>query len=320
MQVKVVAVIEETPAVKVFELVSSSSGERLPPHTAGAHVNVHVELNDGTLDQRSYSIINPGSYDGFYRIAVQREKQGRGGSAYMHDVVRVGDLIEIEAPRNHFELAGDAKEHLLIAGGIGITPILCMARTLVLGAIPFALHYVARDPELMPFKKEVLGVCGERATLRFDGGDPAKGIDLPSLLGERRVGLHAYVCGPAGMIEAVLALCRENGWPESAVHFELFNNPQARQQADQAIEVTLLRSGVTLKVEPGVSILDAILASGIEVDYDCKVGECGTCLTSVLEGVPLHRDYYLNSRERSEGKAMCTCVSWSSSPRLVLDI
>lgn len=319
MRAKVVAVTEETSAVKLFELVSTS-GQRLPPHTAGAHVSVHVKLNDGAADQRCYSILNPPTYSGFYQIAVQREKEGRGGSAYMHDVVRTGDLIEIEEPKNHFPLAEDAKEHLLIAGGIGITPILCMAKTLALDATPFALHYAAREPQLMPFKKEVLGVCGKRAKLWFDGGDPAKGIDLPSLLGKRRDGLHTYVCGPAGMIETVLALCRENGWPESAVHFELFNNPQATQQGDQAIEVTLLRSGVTLSVKPGVSILDAIIASGIEADYDCKVGECGTCLTAVLEGVPEHRDYYLNARERAEGKSICTCVSWSSSPRLVLDV
>lgn len=319
MLVKVAAVIKDTPATKLFELVSPSGGP-LPPYTAGAHVNVHVKLGDGSDDRRSYSIVNPAAYGGLYRIAVQREKQGRGGSAYMHDAVRTGDLLEIDEPKNHFPLAEDATEHLLIAGGIGITPVLCMARTLALRAAPFTLHYVAREPELMPLKKEVVGVCGERAKLCFDGGDPTKGIDLPSLLSKWRNGLHVYVCGPAGMIEAALALCRENGWPESAVHFELFNNPQATQQGDQAIEVTLLRSGVTLRVEPGGSILDAILASGIEADYDCKVGECGTCLTSVLEGVPLHRDYYLNDRERAEGTSLCTCVSWSRSPRLVLDL
>jgi vanillate O-demethylase ferredoxin subunit len=147
------------------------------------------------------------------------------------------------------------------------------------------------------------------------------GVDLRSLIGEPQRGLHVYVCGPAGMIDAALALSRERGWPESHLHFELFSNPLAEQAVgDKAVEVVLARSGITLEVQPGTSILDAILNAGIEADYDCQVGECGTCLTQVLEGAPLHRDYYLNEKERAEGRTMCTCVSWAKSDRLVLDI
>lgn len=319
MLAKVAAIIEETPQTKIFDLVSASDIALLP-HTAGAHISVQVKLPDGLHDRRCYSVVNPPSYGGFYQLAVQREKAGRGGSAYMHDQLRVGDLIEIDEPKNHFPLAKDAVEFLFIAGGIGVTPILCMAKTLVIENRCFSLHYSARAPDVMAFKKEVVGVCGDRATLWFDGGDPGKGMDLQKILSKWREGLHVYTCGPAGLIDSVLAVTRSNGWPESAVHFELFNNPLAAQDSDKPIEIVLQHSGVTLQVNPGTSILDTLLAAGIDADYDCKVGECGSCLTTVLQGTPLHRDYYLNAKERAECTSMCTCVSWAKSTRLILDL
>lgn len=319
MLVKIAAIIDETPNVKIFDLVSVGA-EALPPHTPGAHVSVQVDLPDGLRDTRAYSIVNPASYRGFYRIAVQRETAGRGGSAYMHDRLHVGSEIHIHDPKNHFELASDASEFIFIAGGIGITPILCMVSQLAIENRPFSLHYSARAPELMAFRKEVMGICADRAKLRFDGGDPAKGMDLRNILREPHSGLHVYACGPAGLIDSVLEVAKSFGWSESAVHFELFSNPLAKQEGDTAIEVVLQHSGVTLKVEPGTSILDAMIAAGADAEFDCKVGECGSCLTTVLEGTPLHRDYYLNAKERLEGASMCTCVSWSETPRLVLDL
>lgn len=321
MRVRIAAVVEVTPQVKCFDLVSADAAVPLPAYSCGAHVGIPVVLPDGSRDTRSYSIVNPPAHQGFYRLAVQREKQGRGGSAYMHEKLRAGDEFEIEPPRNHFELESDAAECLLIAGGIGITPILCMATQLVMQDRPFTLHYAARQPELMAFRNEVLGTCKERARLWFDGGDPAKGMDLEAILSDWREGLHVYVCGPAGLIDAVLATTRSRGWPEAAVHFELFTNPlAAAQDGDCPIEVVLQHSGVVLTVPPGTSILDAVLGAGIDADFDCKVGECGSCLTTVLEGTPIHRDYYLNARERAENKSICTCVSRAVGPRLVLDL
>lgn len=316
---KVAAIVDETPQVKIFDLVSAD-GTELPPHTCGAHVSVTVDLSDGSRDTRAYSIVNPPTYRGFYRLGVQREKAGRGGSAYMHERVRVGDTLEIDGPKNHFELVSDADDIILIAGGIGITPILCMAAQLAVENRPFSLHYAAREPELMPFRKEVIGTCGARASLCFDGGDPSKGLQLREILGKYRPGLHVYTCGPAGLIDAVLEITRSGGWPEPAVHFELFSNPLAKQESDKPVEVVLQHSGITLKVDPGTSILDAILAAGVDAEHDCKVGECGSCLTTVLDGTPLHRDYYLNAKERLECTSMCTCVSWAKTQRLVLDL
>jgi vanillate O-demethylase ferredoxin subunit len=321
MQVRIAAIEEVTPQVKCFELVSADTAVPLPAYSCGAHVGIPVLLPDGSCDSRSYSIVNPPACQGFYRLAVQREKNGRGGSAYMHEKLSVGDEFEIEPPKNHFELVSDAAECILIAGGIGITPILCMASQLVMQDRPFTLHYAARQPELMAFRDEVLGTCQERARLWFDGGDPARGMDLKAILGGWREGLHVYVCGPAGLIDAVLATTRSCGWPEAAVHFELFSNPLAAvQDGDCAVEVVLQHSGVVLTVPPGTSILDAILDAGIDADFDCKVGECGSCLTTVLEGTPMHRDYYLNARERAENRSICTCVSRATGPRLVLDL
>lgn len=319
MLVKVAAIIEETPQIKIFDLVSASD-VALPPHTCGAHIAVPVALPDGSRDTRSYSIVNPPAYRGFYRLAIQREKAGRGGSAYMHDHLRIGDAMEIDGPRNHFELASDATEFILIAGGIGITPILCMASQLAMENRTFSLHYAARQPDLMAFRREVIGICGERATLWFDGGDPDKGMNLCEILRDWRPGKNVYACGPAGLIDSVLEVSKSCIWPEPAVHFELFSNPLARQEGDLPIEVVLQHSGLVLRVEPGTSILDAILAAGVDADFDCKVGECGSCLTSVLEGTPVHRDYYLNATERAECTSMCTCVSWAKAQRLVLDL
>jgi vanillate O-demethylase ferredoxin subunit len=131
---------------------------------------------------------------------------------------------------------------------------------------------------------------------------------------------HVYVCGPVGLIQAVRDLATEREWPESAVHFELFSNPLGKQANDSDITVELSQSGITLVVPAGTSILDAVMAAGIDCDHDCRVGECGACLTSVIDGVPLHRDFYLNDKERQKGDEMCTCVSWASSEKLVLDL
>lgn len=320
MRVKIAAIVEETPQVKYFDLVSADGVTPLPPHSCGSHVAIPVVLPDGSGDTRSYSIVNPPAYHGFYRLAVHREKEGRGGSAYMHEQLRVGDELEITDPTNHFELVSDAADSIFIAGGIGITPILCMASQLAMDGRPFTLHYAARHPEAMAFRHEVLGRCGTRARLWFDEGDPAKGMDLKAILSGWRPGLHVYVCGPAGLIDAVLAISRSCGWPEAAVHFELFSNPMATQEGDQPLEIVLQHSGVVVTVQPGNSILDAILDAGVDADFDCKVGECGSCLATVLEGAPIHRDYYLNARERADNKSMCTCVSWANTSRLVLDL
>lgn len=308
-----------TSRVNLYDLVSVE-GRPLPPYAPGAHIRLLVIAKNGRHETRSYSLVDMYDPEKPYRIAVQREEAGQGGSMYLHERIGAGSELEILPPSNHFALAMEAHRHVLIAGGIGITPIFCMAKYLAHAGTNYSLHYTARSAEEMAFRAEVSEQCGQRAQLYFDSGIPQNGIDCQAVLSAYEAGSHVYVCGPAGLIQAVRNVAAEHGWPESVVHFELFNNPLATQDGDQPIELVLQRSGVTLQVSPGTSILDTILAAGIEADYDCKVGECGSCLTTVLEGTPWHRDYYLNAKERAESPSLCTCVSWAKSARLVLDL
>lgn len=315
---RIARIQQECEAVKSFALVAKD-GDALPAFTAGAHIDVAVELPCGTKAWRSYSIVSDPADRSEYVIAVLLEQKSSGGSAYMHHNVHVGQLIEVQKPKNHFPLSEDASEHLLIAGGIGITPILCMARTLSAAGTRYSVHYSARAKEAMAFRDFLVSVCGAQITLYFDGGVPANGIDLRGLLSTRRPGQHVYVCGPRGMIDDVRRICAESGWPPEAVHSESFA-AIAATGLRQPIDVFLAKSGILRTVSPDMSILDSLIDAGIDVDYDCKRGECGVCTVPVLEGVPLHQDYYLNEREREENKVMQVCVSWAKTRRLVLDL
>lgn len=318
LRLKAVNTAYETPDVRTFELVDVA-GKELPPFSAGAHVDVTVTLPNGNREQRSYSLTGDPEDHSRYLIAVLREKNGSGGSAFMHENVSIGDLLEVSRPKNDFPLAKNATGHLLIAGGIGITPLLSMARVLAASASRFYMHYCTRAPEVMAFRREIESICGTCASLYFDGGDPAKGIDLGSLLGDPRPGWHVYVCGPRSMIDDVRRVCREGGWPDDNVHFESFAQ-RPKETGDQTIEVVLARSEMTIMVPPDRSILDVLIEAGINPDYDCKRGECGVCVTTVLEGEPLHRDYCLSESERRSNRVMQICVSRARSGRLVLDL
>jgi ferredoxin-NADP reductase len=307
-----------TPAIKRFEL-RRADGRTLPPFTAGAHIDVAVISPQRAAGRRSYSLVNSPTEPDRYEIAVLREPQGSGGSAFMHERVTIGDRLAASAPRNDFPLAADAREHWLIAGGIGITPILAMARVLVASERAFALHYCARSPEAMAYRDEIGALAGDRARFYFDGGDPARGLDLAALLAAPVPGRHIYVCGPKGMIDAVLARCQAAQWPREQVHFELFT-PAKAEAADQAFEVVLARSGRSVRVPVGKTILETLLDAGEEPLSDCRRGECGVCVAEVLAGDPLHRDYYLTDSEKAAGKSMCICVSRARSAKLVLDL
>jgi ferredoxin-NADP reductase len=307
-----------TPAIKRFELRRGDGG-MLPPFTAGAHIDCAVTLPDGARGSRSYSLVNSPTMRDRYEIAVLRESQGSGGSAFMHERVTVGDRLAASAPRNDFPLAAEAREHWLIAGGIGITPILAMVRVLAASGETFALHYCARSPEAMAYRDELAALAGDRARFYFDGGDPARGLDLGALLAAPVPDRHVYVCGPRGMIDAVLARCQTAQWPRAQVHFELFT-PAKAEAGDEAFEVVLARSGRSVQVAAGKTILETLLDAGEEPLSDCRRGECGVCVTEVLAGDPLHRDYYLTDDEKAAGKSMCICVSRARSAKLVLDL
>ncbi|WP_447742833.1 PDR/VanB family oxidoreductase [Variovorax boronicumulans] len=303
-----------TPAIKAFVL-RSANGEPLPPFTPGAHLGVQVVQANGHPGQRAYSLAKP--HDGSDRceIAVLCEPQGAGGSAWMH-ALQPGAALAAHAPRNDFALHAGSAPPLLIAGGIGITPLLCMARSLAAEARPFEFVYATRSEEATAYLHEVRALGG---TVVHDGGNPARGLDLRALLAAPVPGRHLHVCGPRGMVQAVVDTARALGWPDDHVHFELFAGA-IEQAGDAPFEVRTLRSGKTLTVAPDQSLLDVLIAAGLDPLYDCRQGDCGVCVVDVVDGVPDHRDHNLSPREKADGKTLCTCVSRAKTPHLVLDI
>jgi phthalate 4,5-dioxygenase reductase component len=249
---------------------------------------------------------------------VKREHQGQGGSASMIDQVQSGDELQSTAPRNDFALDQQASSHLLIAGGIGITPIVSMLRELQARGADFQLIYLTRSPEFTAFREELQSrdLAG-RVLLHHDQGELSRALDLSPWLSQPREGLHVYCCGPRGLMQSVHEQTRN--WPHGSVHFEDFGTsepPQAVQ--DRPFMVKLARSGVTVAVPAGISILEALRREGIAVPSSCESGTCGTCRTGLVAGIAEHRDYVLGEDEQET--EIMICVSRALSPQLELDL
>src|SRR5262245_33630216 len=309
---------KETEATDIctFELVSAD-GKPLPPFSAGSHVDVQVP--NGLT--RQYSLCNDPSESHRYLIAVLRDAATRGGSKAMHELVQEGELLQISVPKNHFALAHHAEHSLLLAGGIGITPILCMAERLSIAGSDFELHYAARTRERMAFHDRIRSsgfAC--RSHFHFDDGPDDQKLDLPVLLARPRAHAHLYVCGPKGFMDAVLSTARASGWPESQLHYEFFAAEVTRGAGDDAFEVKLASSGRIVMIPRDKTVTEVLREAGIEVPTSCEQGVCGTCLTRVLEGEPDHRDLYLSPEEQAENSQFTPCCSRAKSPILVLDL
>ncbi|WP_213296674.1 PDR/VanB family oxidoreductase [Paraburkholderia sacchari] len=311
-----------TSHVTAFRL-RAPDGRALPGFTAGAHIRVQV----GGGDWRAYSLINLASETcaacehapAHYLIAVRREDSGAGGSLWMHTQVRAGTTLRIAPPVNAFALAANAADVVLIAGGIGITPIASMAASLSSRAARYTLHYTGRSITQLAFVDALHALAG--AHLHLYGDDEASDanrFDLARLFATLTPGRPLYVCGPQGLIDAVIALATERGWPREHIRSELFA-AAAPQAGDAAFEVELRQSGMTLTVPPAQTILDAMLDAGLDPLYDCKRGECGVCQVGVIEGAVDHRDYCLSEAEKCSGKVMHICVSRARADRLVID-
>lgn len=313
IDVRVVQSRLEAQGILSFEL-ADAAGNGLPAFTAGAHVDVHLPGDR----VRSYSLFGAVSGRDRYAIAVSRDAQGRGGSVWMHDVLRVGDRLQIAPPVNDFELDETADHSLLIAGGIGITPILAMAERLQALGRRWSLHYSARSDTTMAFVDRLRRLqrpAGE-VTL-YQGTAPAQRPDLARLIASAPPGAHCYCCGPAGMIDDFIAACA--GRPAHQVHYERFaaSRPVA---VSGGFDVLLHRSGRRLAVPPGSTILDVLTAHDVPVQYACSAGVCGTCRTPVLDGTPDHRDDYLTDDEKCRNDSIMICCSGSRSGTLVLDL
>ena len=292
-------------------------GEDLPDAKPGAHID--VLLRDDL--RRSYSLTRASSRSPVYTVAIHRDPKSRGGSDYVHGTLRVGDRLRISRPRNNFELDESAEVSVLIAGGIGITPILAMIRHLVDRQKVWTLYYAARRRSSAAFLEEISALEAKssgkgRVFCHFDDQQGGALLDLATIL-KRDPEAHFYCCGPEPMLAAYEAAARDV--PRSQVHLEYFSSTEEIAR-DGGFEIVLNRSGKTLTVEPGQTILDVLIANNVSVPFSCTEGTCGTCETGVIEGRPDHRDVILSEEERAENKTMMVCCSGSRSARLVLDL
>lgn len=300
-----------------FELVSSD-GSLLPSFSAGSHVDVHLP---GDIT-RQYSLCNDPAEVHRYLIAVLKDPATRGRSRSMHTHVSEGDILEISSPKNHFTLAHAAKRSLLLAGGIGITPILCMAERLHVSGAEFELHYCARSVERMAFRDRIQrSDFAQRASLHFDNGPEEQKLSIESLLARRpRDGTHVYVCGPQGFMDAVLSAARRHGWPEAQLHYEFFGASVRSAGTDGQFHVILASSGRSILVGKEQTVVRALTEAGVHVQTSCEQGICGTCLTRVLEGVPDHRDLFLTPDEQAANAQFLPCCSRAKTATLILDL
>ncbi len=323
LQLRVVEARSLNPLIRLFRLRAEGDAA-LPGYTAGAHVRVQVRLADGRHDWRHYSLINYAedaeatTVPHEYVIAVREEVAGRGGSRFMHVELKEGDVIAVEPPRNDFPLHEGAAATVLVAGGIGVTPMVSMAARRRAEGAPVRLHYAGRSRELMAFLPELQALLAGDLVVHADAEAGAP-LDVDALLARCAADDHLYVCGPKVMLDAVLAATEARGWPKDRVHFELFTAPVA-EAGDKAFEVELAQTGKTLTVPAGKSILDCLIDEGCDPLFDCKRGECGVCAVPVISGEVDHRDYVLSEREKAEGKVIQVCVSRARGARLVLDL
>jgi len=308
-----------TPRIKEY-LLASADGRPLPRYEPGAHVALHMVSPARGPIVRHYSLIGglAGQDDPrhVYRIAVQREDRARG-SAFIHDSFAPGTRVRIAAPVNDFPLDRRDTRTLLIAGGIGVTPIVAMARSLSRRGCRYGVVYAGRDPAAMAYRDLLEEVAGDR--VRFHYSDEAGVLDVRGLLASQPGGVRVYVCGPAPMIAAAHEAGAALGWDAGRVRSEVFTAGPTGDET--AFEVELRRSGRTVQVGPDASILDALRLADVPVLWDCARGECGLCPLPVVsaDGPIDHRDRYLSDEERAAGETLCICVSRIRGTRLVLD-
>jgi vanillate O-demethylase ferredoxin subunit len=311
---RVGAVTVEAKDIKTFELVDPAGGA-LPAFGAGAHLDVHVP--GGFL--RQYSLCNDPKETHRYVIGVQRDAKSRGGSERLHDTLRIGDALPIGGPRNNFPLAEGAMRHRLIAGGIGVTPMMAMLWRLVATGGDWHLDYCTREPDRTAFLERLRSPpFAGRVDFHFDGGDPAKGMNVRGALATQEPGEHLYCCGPTGLMDAVKAASAH--WAPGTVHFEYFVNKELDVGLNAAFQVRIASSGAVYDVPADKSIMQVLREHGHDVDSSCEEGICGTCATPVKEGAIDHRDAVLSDEEKTSNRWMMICCSRSRGGLIVLDI
>jgi ferredoxin-NADP reductase len=313
MRLRVTSLAYEAKDILSVELRWAST---LPPFKPGAHID--VSLPNGL--SRSYSLINPQDERHRYVVAVRREPDSRGASSFIHQVLRPGQIVEVREPRNHFSLDEGARHSLLIAGGIGITPLWCMVQRLSSLGRSCCLHYCARSRDaaafLAPLERLAAGGSVE-LHLHFSREAGGRRLDIAGVVDRADADTHLYCCGPRTMIETFERAATRR--PQRFVHVEHFT-PRATPAADGSFSVVLARSGIRIDVPKGRTILDALLDEGIDPPHSCKEGMCGTCEVPVLQGIPDHRDLVLGKAQQESNRSMLICCSGSKTEEITIDL
>lgn len=313
--VKVMRKTQAAEGIACFEL-ARPDGAALPAFSAGSHID--VEVPGGFT--RQYSLCNDSAERHRYRIAVLRDAASRGGSIGMHDALKEGDELRISEPRNHFPLVS-AERTLLFAGGIGVTPLLCMAQRLSKIGADFTLHYSTRSLERTAFRDEIIASpYAEQVVFHFDNGPPEQTLVVPAALANYQPGTHIYVCGPAGFITYVVQVAQGMGWPAAQIHVEYFAAEKQDTSADRAFDVKLASTGKVYRIAADETVVQALQKEGVEILTSCEQGVCGTCITRVLEGECDHRDMYFTDEEKAKNDQFTPCCSRAKSGMLVLDL
>lgn len=314
--VRVNSITYQGEELNEYELVDPS-GQSLPPFSPGSHVDIY--FRDGRV--RQYSLCGD-ERSKAYRLVIQRELAGRGGSRDFFHKVHVGRLLVISRPRNNFKLM-PAEKYILIAGGIGITPIISMARSLVRSGKQFDLHYTTRTKSRTALLTELNALCPPGSLhVCHDGGDPKQGLDLKGILSKPGIGTHLYYCGPVGLMRAISTNTAD--WSKDQVHAEYFSAVHSSEQLaqtnqlDATFDVLIASSNQRLEVPSDQSILQVLRKNGLDVPTSCEAGVCGTCRVHFLEGIPDHRDLILQDEEKT--RELLVCCSRSLTPLLVLDL
>ncbi|WP_249978154.1 PDR/VanB family oxidoreductase [Vreelandella olivaria] len=313
MTLRVVRRDIHTNEIAVIDL-AAENGSDLPAFAAGAHIDLH--LDEGLV--RQYSLSNPPGERHRYRLGVLLDSASRGGSKAVHERLHEGAQVKVGIPRNLFPLDGSAPHTLLVGGGIGITPMIAMAYELRAGGRSFELHYCSRGRDKAAFIDELESAFGDALVLHFDDGEPAQRLDIEAVLAAQPENAHLYVCGPTGFMDWVMNAAHQADWPKASVHSEYFSAEVDTSGA--AFEVEAVASGVTVQVEEGMSIAQALKAAGVKVNVSCEEGVCGTCICEVLEGTPDHRDQFLSDEEKEDNDQIAVCCSRAKSARLVIDL
>ncbi|QYX48869.1 PDR/VanB family oxidoreductase [Pseudomonas tussilaginis] len=315
IDVVVVSRNNEAQDICSYEL-AAVDGSPLPAFSAGAHID--VQLPDGLI--RQYSLCNHPEERHRYLIGVLKDSASRGGSRSLHEQVHNGAQLRISEPRNLFPLAHGARRSLLFAGGIGITPILCMAEHLAHTGADFELHYCARSSDRAAFVERIrTAPFADRLFLHFDE-QPQTALNAAQVLANPQADVHLYVCGPGGFMQHVLDSARAQGWQEDRLHREYFAAAPVDTGNDGSFSVQIGSTGQVFEVPAEQSVVQVLERHGIEIAMSCEQGICGTCLTRVLDGVPEHRDLFLTEEEQARNDQFTPCCSRSKTPLLVLDI